>query len=179
MCVYNRATTSSICATAMDFLIVSAIATIDFDELKASAVPFMVCCVAATAWVVLCFVLFARLLPDYWVERAVTEVGLALGATATALLVLRMMDPENRTPVLRAFCYKQLVNVMLVGGGIFTSSSLTIAFHAGPWGLFAVSVGAAGFWLAVLIWLTKRHGVSNATGGGGGDSTAEPLLAGR
>ena len=46
---------------------------------------------------------------------------------------LRMMDPENRTPVLRAFCYKQLVNVMLVGGGLFTSSSLAISHHAGPW----------------------------------------------
>ena len=83
----DRATASSICATAMDFLIVSAIATINFDELKASAVPFIVCCAAAAAWVVVCFVLFARLLPDYWVERGITEVGLALGATATALLV--------------------------------------------------------------------------------------------
>jgi hypothetical protein len=46
---------------------------------------------------------------------------------AHACRLLRMMDPESRTPVLRAFCYKQLVHVLIVGGGLFSSLSLFIA----------------------------------------------------
>lgn len=69
---------------------------------------------------------------------------------------LRMMDPDNRTPVLRAFCYKQLVNVLLVGGGLFTSSSLTISHAGGAWALFAVSASGAGFWLAILLALRAQ-----------------------
>ena len=94
----DRATTSSICNTATDFLIVSAIATIEPQAVLDAAVPFVVCCAVGVAWVLFAFVAFAkRLLPDYWVERGVTEFGLSLGATATALLLLRMMDPENGT----------------------------------------------------------------------------------
>ena len=82
----DRATTSSICNTATDFLIVSAIATIEPQAVLDAAVPFVVCCAVGVAWVLLAFVAFAkRLLPDYWVERGVTEFGLSLGATATAL----------------------------------------------------------------------------------------------
>ena len=66
-------------------------------------------------------------------ERATVEVGLVCGATATALLVLRMVDPHTDTVLLKAFCYKQIAHVCIVGGGIFTSSSVTI-LRAGGWG---------------------------------------------
>ena len=56
-----------------------------------------------------------------------------------ALLTCEALGAE--TPVLRAFCYKQLVGVLVVGGGFFSSSSLPIAHHWGPWGL-AVAGGA-------------------------------------
>ena len=64
------------------------IATIEFDELAAAAAPFFFCCLVAALWVLLCFLCCARLLPDFWIERGVTEVALSLGATATALLVV-------------------------------------------------------------------------------------------
>ena len=88
---------------------------------------------------------------------------------------LRMMDPDNRTPVLRAFCYKQLVNVLLVGGGVFTSSSLTISHTAGAWGLFAVSAGGAVFWFAVLLALRARAATSTSSTREG---LGAPLLSG-
>ena len=104
---------------------VAAIGSMDFAELgdPRNAAAFLIACAATAAWVVTGFVIFHRLLPDYAVERGITEVALSLGATATALLVLRMMDPQNRTPVLRAFCYKQLLHVSIVGGGVFTGAS--------------------------------------------------------
>jgi hypothetical protein len=59
-------------------------------------------------------------------ERATIEVGLTLGATATGLLMIRMVDPRDETVLLQAFCYKQIAHVCIVGGGLFTSSALTI-----------------------------------------------------
>ena len=41
----------------------------------------------------------------------------ALGATATALLMLRMVDPDNNTILLRSFCFKQIFHVLICGGG--------------------------------------------------------------
>ena len=43
--------------------------------------------------------------------------------------------------VLRAFCYKQLVHVSIVGGGVFTASSPLLTQSLGPFGLAAVSGG--------------------------------------
>jgi len=152
----DAATAERICASAMDFLIVSAIASMRFDALQEAAAPFAICCGVAFAWSVLSFCLLGRLLPDYWVERALTECSLALGATATALLMLRMMDPDNKTPVLRAFCYKQLIHVSIVGGGAFTVSSLPLVSALGPLALLVAALVAFFGWLLVLLCAFPR-----------------------
>ena len=36
---------------------------------------------------------------------------------------------------MRAFCYKQLVHCSIVGGGVFTASTLQITHHLGAWPL--------------------------------------------
>ena len=36
------------------------------------------------------------------------EAAMSLGATATGLLTLRMVDPENKTILLKAFCTRTL-----------------------------------------------------------------------
>ena len=59
----------------------------------------------------------------------------ALGATATALLMLRMVDPDNKTILLRSFCFKQIFHVMICGGGVFTSTSVIMLETVGPLGV--------------------------------------------
>ena len=49
-------------------------------------------------------------LPDYWVQRSLAELGQSMGVTSTGLLLLRMTDPENQTPALAAFSYKQVAH---------------------------------------------------------------------
>ena len=137
--------------------------------------PFLLSCAMGIIWTVVAFALFARLLPDYWAERAICEVGLSLGATATALLVIRMMDPDSKTPVLTSFCYKQLVHVMIVGGGVFTSTSIPLAHATGPWGLFGVAATGVLFWFGVLLYFhwQRRRGTVRAWNGGA--ATADGL----
>jgi Na+/glutamate symporter len=82
--------------------------------------PFILTCAAGIAWGVVSFWYVApRLLPDFWAERALVEFGVSIGATSTGLLLLRMADPEGKTPVLRDFTFKQIFHVLITGGGFF------------------------------------------------------------
>lgn len=120
--------------SAQDILIVVAIARLGRNGLPPGVhglthfmqvvfergVPFVLTCIAGVVWGVVSFWYVApRLLPDYWAERALVEFGVSIGATSTGLLLLRMADPENATPVLRDFTFKQIFHVLITGGGFF------------------------------------------------------------
>jgi Na+/glutamate symporter len=130
----DRNTIMSISNTAQDILIVAAVSLLGrsglppgvhglgsfFHTVFTSGVPLMMVLIMGIVWGVLSFWYLApRLLPDFWAERALVEVGVSIGATSTGLLLLRMADPENRTPVLRDFTFKQIFHVLITGGGFF------------------------------------------------------------
>jgi ESS family glutamate:Na+ symporter len=97
--------------------------------------------VATAAWCMAALVLIAPwVLPDFWLERGICELGSSMGVTATALLLCRMLDPHNETPVLASFCYKQSLHVLIVGGGIFTSSVVPMLAVFGVWPVLAITV---------------------------------------
>ena len=130
----DRNTIMSISNTAQDILIVAAVSLLGrsglppgvhglgsfFHTVFTSGVPLMMVLIMGIVWGVVSFWYLApRLLPDFWAERALVEVGVSIGATSTGLLLLRMADPENRTPVLRDFTFKQIFHVLITGGGFF------------------------------------------------------------
>ena len=111
----DRGTIMAISNTAQDILIVAAISRLGrnglppgvhglghfFQVIWERGFPFLCVCFAGLAWGILSFWYVApRLLPDYWAERALVEFGVSIGATSTGLLLLRMADPEGKTPVL-------------------------------------------------------------------------------
>ena len=130
----DRETILRISNTAQDILIVSAIARLGrnglppgvyglghfFTTVFTTGVPFLLVCAAGLIWGVVAFWYVApRLLPDFWAERALVEFGVSIGATSTGLLLLRMADPDGKTPVLRDFTFKQIFHVLITGGGFF------------------------------------------------------------
>ena len=138
--------------TALDFLVVSAIATILLDVVAAGAAPLGILIAAGIAWNVFCVLVLARwLLPDAWFERAIAEMGQSMGVTATGLLLLRVVDPDYETPAADAFATKQLLHEPIMGGGLWTSMAIPLlAVWGGP-GVFLVSCGAVAVWLTALI----------------------------
>ena len=55
-----------------------------------------------------------------------------MGVTATGLLLLRAVDPEQKTVAVSAFGYKQLLHEPFMGGGLWTSTAvILIAQHGG------------------------------------------------
>lgn len=130
----DRATMERISNSAQDVLIVVAISRLGRNGLPPGVhglghfinivihrgLPFILTCAAGIAWGVASFWYVApRLLPDYWAERALVEFGVSIGATSTGLLLLRMADPDGKTPVLRDFTFKQIFHVLITGGGFF------------------------------------------------------------
>ncbi len=142
---------------ALDFLVVAAIATIRIEVIAKGWLPFVLIILGGVAWNVFCVMWLAkRLLPDAWFERAIAEMGQSMGVTATGLLLLRVADPERKTPAASAFGYKQLLHEPFMGGGLWTSAAVILVWQKGAPLVFAISVGAILTWLIVWKLLMKR-----------------------
>ena len=102
------------------------------------------------------------MLPDFWFERGIGDVGQSMGVTATGILLLRMVDPENRSGGFESFAYKQLFFEPIVGGGLFTAAAPVLVVQLGGRG----DVAADGGLIAVLAGLWTA-----------GDGTASSAIA--
>ncbi len=137
--------------TALDFLVVAAISTIKLDVIIKGIIPFGIVVVGGILWNVFCVVWLARrILPNCWFERAIAEMGQSMGVTATGLLLLRAVDPEQKTVATSAFGYKQLLHEPFMGGGLWTSTAVLLVAQQGGWVVFGISVSAIAVWL--VIW---------------------------
>ena len=142
---------------ALDFLVVAAIATIRIEVIAKGWLPFVLIILGGIVWNVFCVMWLAkRLLPNAWFERAIAEMGQSMGVTATGLLLLRVADPERKTPAASAFGYKQLLHEPFMGGGLWTSAAVILVWQKGAPLVLAISIGAILVWLIVWRLLWKR-----------------------
>ncbi|MDO4586680.1 MAG: sodium/glutamate symporter [Planctomycetia bacterium] len=141
-----------ISGASLDFLVVSAIASIRLDFVLTHWMPLLILILVGTAWNVFCVLVIApRLFKEAWFERAISDFGQSMGVTATGLLLLRTADPDNKTCAASSFGYKQIFHEPFMGGGIWTSLALPLVFTLGGWTVCFISLGAILFWL--LFWL--------------------------
>jgi len=141
----DRVQMERLSGAALDFLVVSAVATIRLEVVLANWVPLTVLCIAGTLWTCWCVLYIApKIFREAWFERAIAEFGQATGVTATGLMLLRSVDPENRTPAAMSFGYKQLLHEPFMGGGLWTALALTLVYKFGWLPVF-------GFCLAMLV----------------------------
>jgi ESS family glutamate:Na+ symporter len=145
--------------TALDYLVVAAISTIRLEVIARDIIPLMAIVCVGILWNVFCVVWLARrFLPSHWFERSIAEMGQSMGVTATGLLLLRAVDPENETDAPSAFGYKQLLHEPIMGGGLWTSMAIPLVILQGGWFVFIISGCAITFWLIVIKILKKRTG---------------------
>jgi ESS family glutamate:Na+ symporter len=140
---------------ALDVLIVAALATLSLEVIADNLVPFLLLAVAGVGWNLLVFLVLApRMIPEFWFERGIGDLGQSMGVTATGLILMRVADPDNRTPAYEAFGYKQLGFEPFFGGGLITATSVPLIVQFGPTGfllamsallLLAVGVGVGHF----------------------------------
>ena len=118
---------------SLDFLIISALATLSLTAIADNLAPFAILAIAGILWnVFVLFVLAPRFIRSYWLERGVGDFGQSMGVTATGLILMRMADPEARTPAYESFGYKQLIFEPFFGGGLITAASIPLIVQLGP-----------------------------------------------
>ena len=143
---------------SLDFLVVSAVSTIKLSVVVANWAPLLVLVIFGTAWSVLMVVWLApRLYPNAWFERAIAEFGQSLGVTATGLMLLRTVDPENRTAAAASFGYKQLIHEPFMGGGLWTAIALPLVFTLGWFKVWSFCLLMLLVWSGMTWWLVRRN----------------------
>lgn len=142
--------------TALDFLVVAAISTIRIEVIAQGIIPFSIIILGGILWNIFCVVFLARrMLPNFWFERSIAEMGKSMGVTATGLLLLRIVDPEQKTEAASAFGYKQLLHEPFMGGGLWTSTAVLLIAQYGGWLVLAIAGPAIVIWLLIWRFLLK------------------------
>ena len=154
----DRVQMERISGAALDFLVVSAVATIRLEVVALHWQPLVILCIAGAVWSTWCvFFIAPRIFRTAWFERAIAEFGQATGVTATGLMLLRTVDPENKTPAAMSFGYKQLLHEPIMGGGIWTALALTLVYRIGWVPVFLISLLMLVFWSIVAAVLAYRN----------------------
>ena len=154
----DRVQMERLSGAALDFLVVSAVATIQLKVVAANWQPLVILLAAGTVWSVWAVLFISpRIFRDAWVERGIAEFGQASGVTATGLMLLRTVDPENRTPAAMSFGYKQLLHEPFMGGGIWTALALTLVFKFGWQPVFWFSCAMLLAWSVVAFFLARSN----------------------
>jgi glutamate:Na+ symporter, ESS family len=143
--------------TALDFLVVAAIATIRLDIVAQDWLPLLLLVMAGIVWNVLCVLFLARrVFKTAWFERGIAEMGQSMGVTATGLLLLRVVDPDYKTPAAEAFACKQLLHEPIMGGGLWTGMAIPLIAAIGAAPVFGIACTAVTVWAVILLVTRKR-----------------------
>ncbi|MEM6446908.1 MAG: sodium/glutamate symporter [Cyanobacteria bacterium P01_D01_bin.123] len=147
----------NIAGLALDVVVVTAFASISLTVLGSNLPTFLLLSVVGITWNIFAFIYLApRLIPVHWFERGIGDVGQSMGVTATGILLLRMVDPDNRTGAFESFAYKQLLFEPIVGGGIFTAAAPALIARFGPVSVLLMTAALLAFWLFMGVVVLKR-----------------------
>ena len=142
---------------SLDFLVVSAVTTIQLKVVMNNLIPLLILVVSGTIFCVAIVVFVApRLLKNAWFEKAIADFGQATGVTATGLMLLRTVDPENKTEAAASFGYKQLIHEPIMGGGLWTALALTLVFTIGWMPVLIFSIFMLIVWSIIAAVIMKR-----------------------
>lgn len=154
----DRVQMERISGASLDFLVVSAVATIRLEVVARNWQPMAILVVAGAVWSAGCvFFVAPRIFRTAWFERAIAEFGQATGVTATGLMLLRTVDPDNKTPAAMSFGYKQLLHEPVMGGGVWTALALTLVYKIGWFNVFLISLVMLLLWSVVAFVLYRRN----------------------
>ncbi|WGH92936.1 sodium/glutamate symporter [Auritidibacter ignavus] len=128
----DQETMKRIQGLALDILIVAALATISLEVIADYWQTFLILSLAGVLFGTFMLLFFTpRIIPSFWLERGIADFGQSMGVTATGLVLLRVADPEDKSPAMEAFGYKQLFFEPFFGGGLVTALSIPVIFATG------------------------------------------------
>lgn len=148
----NHGQIQRINGAALDFLVIAAITSIKLEFVIAYWIPLSILIGAGIVWNIFAVLYIGpRIFDQAWFERSIAEFGQAMGVTATGLMLLRTIDPDNQTVAMRAFGYKQLLHEPIMGGGLWTSVAVPLVMYG--YGLTVWFISAACLVIGLISWL--------------------------
>ncbi len=154
----SRSLIELLSSIALSVLIASAVATMSLTYISTHWVLFVLLAATGILWLTFGFVFLARrMFSKNWFQNGIVNVAQSMGMTATGLLFLHMVDPDNKTNAMEGFSYKQLLFEPFVGGGIVTALAMPAIIAIG---LPIFTLGAiliCGFWMALgLLYFGRK-----------------------
>jgi ESS family glutamate:Na+ symporter len=143
---------------ALSLLIASAVATMSLTYISSHLAVFGLLAVTGVGWILLGFMFLApRMFKRNWFQNGIVNAMQSMGMTATGLLFLHMVDPEDKTNSMESFGYKQLLFEPFVGGGIVTALSMPLILQLGLPTFTAIAGVIFLVWLLLgLLYFGKR-----------------------
>ena len=143
-------------ATAMELLIVAAIASLDLGLVAKAIVPLSILLVVAFAWTAFCLVTISRrLLPKgYWFELGLINYGMSTGVTASGLMLLRIIDEDFESGAAEDYALAAPLSSPFVGGGLVTIVVIPSLLQNVGMGLTALIMATATlglYWAGTLM----------------------------
>ena len=157
----DRDQMTRISGAALDYLALSAIATIELSVVAANWMPLAIMIVCGVVWTVFAVMFFGpRLFKTAWFERSIAEFGQACGVTATGLLLLRTVDPAGKTPASASFAGKQILHEPAMN--LWVALAFALIFASGWMKVFLISLAMLVLWIVVAAVLIVRGRRSEA-----------------
>jgi len=107
-------TKTKVASSLTEFAIVAAIISLPLQAVFTLILPIVV---MVTGGLIITFglayYLSKKFFTDYWVERSVTVLGTNTGVFLTGLLLLTMVDPDMKSPVLRDYSFSYSINSII------------------------------------------------------------------
>jgi glutamate:Na+ symporter, ESS family len=158
----DRELINRVSGAALDILIVAALATLSLKAIGQNIIPFVILAGAGIAWNLAGFLVLAPIMfPKDWFAKGMGNFGQCMGMTVIGLLLMRIVDPDNRTGAMESFGYKQLLFEPVVGGGLFTAASLPLIYQFGPFPvLIFTSIMTLGWLIFGLVYFRSGKNVA-------------------
>jgi ESS family glutamate:Na+ symporter len=132
---------------SVDYLIVATGCGIQLVVVGKYIAPVVITAAAGGIITTLIVLLIGSKLSDYKLERTVSIYGVVTGTVSTGLMLLRIVDPELKTPVARELGFMNIFAIPIVGG-------LTFLLNAPLWWDWSLVVTCLVLGLILLSALT-------------------------
>lgn len=145
--VVDKTTLNQISGVALDFLIVSAIASLSLTVIAESWQPLLIVSVVmgiVSVWVFL--YVGPRIFQVNWVENGLLNFGTYTGVLSAGMMLLRAADPNQTFGALRGFALRSPFASPFIGGGLLTSLLPVVVSNFGN-----LTVGIGSIVLAVVL----------------------------
>ncbi len=143
----DGAVKSHITGSFTEFAVTGAVASLPIKAVATYIVPIVVMCligyVVTTGWLLL---LSKKLLKGYWFEQMIGTLGMATGVFITGVLLLRICDPDLKSPALTTYSLSYTVTSIVY----FALLNLFITLPTSA-GVLTTVISACGISIACLI----------------------------